>query len=69
MLLTHNSSIAFLISAAASIFWFGRGFFRTRMLISAAAVTPPLIIWIGVRYSLGQLGSHPLGFGTAPFHP
>jgi hypothetical protein len=67
-LLAHNSSVAFL--AAASLLMLGATPHRGRRFVAAAlTLTAPLLFWWLVRHSLGQTGSHPLGWGLGRYGP
>lgn len=67
-LLSHNINLAFVVGCASALI-IARHQSRSDVAFALALVIVPLILWIFVRWQLGQLNSHPIGFGLAQFSP
>jgi len=70
MMLAHNSCVAY-VAAAAIVIASGRPneVGRPARWAASAALGLSLAPWIYLRWALGQLGSHPLGFGNGRLSP
>jgi hypothetical protein len=69
LMLTHNSSVAF-VGAAAVIGLLGKRHPPgTRLVAAALGASLGLIPWLVARSLLEQRGSHRIGFGVAAYHP
>ena len=67
LLLTHNSTIAFLVSASA-ILLIARPDVKGA-LSAATTVAVPLAGWLAIRAALDQSGSHHVGLGAGKYSP
>jgi hypothetical protein len=69
LMLTHTSSIAFIVAVVATV-WFTpethvRGRLLGALILGATALAP----WLVLRSILGQQGSHAIGMGAGTFSP
>ena len=67
LLLTHNSSVAFLPGLVLLVFLCRSQTRLVRALAAVVASAPPFALWLLVRWYLGQLGSHNLSFGASRY--
>jgi len=63
-MLTHNSSIVFVVAAVIAMFVAGGGSFPQRLLGSGLILLISLVPWIFIRHRLGQGGSHEFSGGA-----
>jgi hypothetical protein len=67
LMLTHNTSIAFVISAAAVVAWNRRPDVTRSMLAALVVAGIPLSIWALTRTAFGQAGSHHVGWDAGKY--
>lgn len=67
-LLSHNVNVAF-VAACASALLLLRHRSRGDVVSAGSLVIVPLLVWLAVRWHLGQLGSHPVDVSLAQSGP
>lgn len=66
-LLSHNINVAFVAACAAALLLL-RHRSRSDFVAAGTLVVIPLVIWVAVRWHLGQLGSHSVGLSISQFN-
>ncbi len=65
-LLSHNANLAFVVGCPMALLLLRHSSWRDLLGVASLVVLPTLI-WLIVRWQLGQLGSHPVGLSVASY--